>query len=155
MSEVRLEIVGNGSLRGAWEKLAESLGVGDRVRFLGFVEEDDLVDAFGRADIFVMPGVAELQSIVTMEAMAAGKPVVAANAMALPHLVKPEVNGYLFTPGDIADLAGRLEALLSDPGLRDRMGAASRRIVSAHAMSSTVDKFEELYVGAMNGDCTA
>ncbi|WP_036923208.1 glycosyltransferase [Propionicicella superfundia] len=147
----RLEIVGNGSLRGAWERLAESLDVADRVVFRGFVEEDELVDAFGRADIFVMPGVAELQSIVTMEAMAAGKPVVAANAMALPHLVKPEVNGYLFTPGDSDDLASRLGLLLADPGLRDRMGAASRRIVAQHAMGVTVDKFLALYQDAIEG----
>lgn len=147
----RLEIVGNGSLRGAWERLAESSGVADRVLFRGFVSEAELVDAFGRADVFVMPGVAELQSIVTMEAMAAGKPVIAANAMALPHLVKTEVNGYLYTPGDIDELAGRLEELLVDPGLRDRMGAASRRIVAQHSMASTVDQFVGLYTDAING----
>lgn len=147
----RLEIVGNGSLRPTWEKLAASLGVADKVTFLGFVDEDELLEAFGRADIFVMPGVAELQSIVTMEAMAAGKPVIAANAMALPHLVKPEVNGYLFTPGDIDELASRLELLLGDPGLRDRMGSASRKIVAQHAMGTTVDKFLALYEDAIKG----
>ncbi len=147
----RLEIIGNGSLRGAWERLAQSEGVADRVTFRGFVDEDELVDAFGHADIFVMPGVAELQSIVTMEAMAAGKPIVAANAMALPHLARPEVNGYLFTPGDTDELATRLEALLSDPGLRDRMGAASQKIVAQHAMSATVDTFVGLYQDAING----
>lgn len=149
--DARLEIVGNGSLRATWEKQAETLGIGDSVKFLGFVEEDDLLDAFGRADVFVMPGVAELQSIVTMEAMAAGKPVIAANAMALPHLVQPEANGYLFTPGDDKELAGHLTTLLSDPGLRDRMGAASRKIVARHAMGATVDKFVGLYTDAIDG----
>lgn len=147
----RLEIVGNGSLKGAWEKQADQLGLGDRVKFCGFVSEDDLIAAFGRCDVFCMPGVAELQSIVTLEAMAAGKPVIAANAMALPHLVKPEVNGYLFTPGDTEDLRIRLETLLRDPGLRDRMGAASKQIVAHHAMASTMSKFESLYEDAIAG----
>jgi glycosyltransferase involved in cell wall biosynthesis len=53
-----------------------------------------------------MPGTAELQSLVTMEAMAAGLPIVAADAAALSHLVKPGVNGSLFRPGDVA-ICGR------------------------------------------------
>lgn len=147
----RLEIVGNGSLKGAWEKLADHLGIADKVTFFGFVSEEDLIAAFGRCDVFCMPGVAELQSIVTMEAMAAGKPIIAANAMALPHLVKPEVNGYLYTPGDTDELRLRLETLLSDPGLRDRMGRASSQLVSHHAMQSTMDKFMALYEDAIAG----
>ncbi len=147
----RLEIVGDGSLKHTWEKLADQLGVADKVKFLGFVSEEDLIAAFGRCDLFCMPGVAELQSIVTLEAMAAGKPVIAANAMALPHLVKPEVNGYLYTPGDTQDLRVRLETLLSDAGLRDRMGMASKQIVASHAMSSTIDKFVSLYEDAIAG----
>ena len=51
-----------------------------------------------------MPSIAELQSIATMEAMASALPIVAANAMALPHLVHDGENGYLFEPGNIDDL---------------------------------------------------
>ena len=80
-----------------------------------------------------MPGIAELQSIATLEAMAAGTPVVAADAMALPHLVRPGRNGWLYRPGDVAELSTRLAALLRDPGLRRRMGAASRELVAEHA----------------------
>ena len=57
-----------------------------------------------RGTVFAMPSIAELQSIATMEAMASGLPVVAANAMALPHLVHDGENGYLFEPGDIDGL---------------------------------------------------
>lgn len=147
-SDACLDIVGDGPMRGAWDHLAGSLGLSTRVRFHGFVGEEELVEAFGRADIFVMPGVAELQSIATMEAMAAGTPIVAADAMALPHLVKPGRNGFLFTPGRVTDLAGRLRQLLDDPALRQRMGAESRRIVAVHDMTDTVDQFERLYAAA-------
>ena len=92
-----------------------------------------------------MPGIAELQSLVTLEAMASGTPVVAADAMALPHLVRPGRNGWLYTPGDVPELTTRLVALLSDAALRRRMGAASLDIVAEHTIVATLDTFEGLY----------
>ncbi|SDG03530.1 Glycosyl transferases group 1, partial [Lentzea fradiae] len=143
------EIVGDGTCRSEWEKLAQDLGITDRVRFHGFVSEDELLDAYARCDLFVMPGVAELQSLATMEAMAAGKPVIAANAMALPHLVHSGRNGWLFEPGDVNQLTQRLHTLVHDAPLRTRMGAASREIISRHALAATLQRFEELYAQAM------
>ncbi len=143
------EIVGDGTCKAEWELLARDLGITDRVKFHGFVSEDDLLDAYARADLFVMPGVAELQSLATMEAMAAGKPVIAANAMALPHLVHPGRNGWLFEPGDVNALAQRLHALVHDAPTRARMGAASSEIISHHALAATLERFEGLYARAM------
>ncbi|WP_211177677.1 glycosyltransferase [Pseudonocardia acidicola] len=77
--------------------------------------------------------------------MAAGKPVVATDAMALPHLVRPGRNGRLYPPGDVAALAVRPAGLLSDAALRRRMGAASREIVARHALGATPDSFEAVY----------
>lgn len=142
----RLEIVGTGSLRAKLEQQATALGLDQtRVAFRGFVTDDELLQAYGRADVFCMPGVAELQSLVTLEAMAAGKPVVAADAMALPHLCRPGLNGYLFAPGDIEELAGHLNTLLTNPDLRARMGQASSRIVAQHGFAQTIATFERLY----------
>ncbi|USX52499.1 glycosyltransferase [Lentzea sp. HUAS12] len=143
------EIVGDGTCKAEWELLARDLDITDRVRFHGFVSEDDLLDAYARCDLFVMPGVAELQSLATMEAMAAGKPVIAANAMALPHLVKPGRNGWLFEPGDVNQLAQRLHTLVHDEPMRARMGAASSEIISHHALGTTLERFEALYSRAM------
>jgi phosphatidylinositol alpha 1,6-mannosyltransferase len=95
--------------------------------------------------VFCMPGVAELQSTATLEAMAAATPVIAADAMALPHLVRPGRNGWLYTPGNEAELSTRLEALLRDATLRRRMGAASRELVGEHAFTATLDTFEGIY----------
>lgn len=142
---VRLEIAGKGDRRASLEALAGRLGLGDRVSFLGFVDDDELLRAYGRASVFCMPGVSELQSIVTLEAMSAGKPVVAADAVALPHLVHPGENGWLFTPGNVDELSERLHSLIADPTLRRRMGAASRRIVERHGIAATLDSFEDLY----------
>ncbi|MCP2247414.1 glycosyltransferase [Lentzea aerocolonigenes] len=143
------EIVGDGTCRAEWELLARDLEITDRVKFHGFVSEDDLLDAYARCDLFVMPGVAELQSLATMEAMAAGKPVIAANAMALPHLVHPGRNGWLFEPGDVNQLAQRLHTLVHDAPMRARMGATSSEIISHHALAATLERFEGLYARAM------
>ncbi|MGI3786177.1 MAG: glycosyltransferase [Janthinobacterium lividum] len=141
----RLEIVGMGSLRPSLEALAHVLGIDASVDFLGAVDDAALLAAYGRADVFVMPGTAELQSIATLEAMATGLPVVAADAMALPHLVRPDVNGRLYAPDDVHALTGELARLLGDPLLRARLGRASRSLAEAHSLTTTVATFERHY----------
>jgi glycosyltransferase involved in cell wall biosynthesis len=145
---VRAEIVGDGSCRPALEALARDLGIQDRVTFHGLAADQEVLAAYARCDVFCMPGTAELQSLATMEAMAAGKPVVAADAMALPHLVHPGRNGYLFPPGDVRALATFLTTLLDAPSARRRMGQASRKIVAEHDIRRTLSTFEDLYLQA-------
>ena len=107
--------VGVGSLRPSLEALTQALGFDTTVTLLGAVDDDELLVAYARADVFVMPGTAELQGIATLEAMATGLPVVAADAMALPHLVCDGVNGRLYAPGDVGRPADDLQLLLRDP----------------------------------------
>ena len=148
---VRVEIVGDGKCRSGWQELAGRLGIAGDVTFHGHVDEDTLIAAYLRADVFCMPGVAELQSLATLDALAAGKPVVAADAMALPHLVRPGETGWLYPPGDIEALADRLRRLVEDPSARTRMGAAGRELVGQHTMENTLDRFEALYRRAAVG----
>lgn len=144
--DVRLELVGDGSQRDKLEDLVDELGTRARVRFHGYAPEEELLAAYARATVFAMPGTAELQSLVTMEAMAAGKPVVAADAMALPHLVHPCRNGFLYEPGDVNALAARLADVLEAPrAVRARMGAASGEIIARHAIAATLETFEGIY----------
>jgi glycosyltransferase involved in cell wall biosynthesis len=146
--DAKLEIVGGGDQLKNLQHLAETLGISDRVTFTGYVTDEELRQAYTRASVFAMPSIAELQSIATMEAMASALPVVAADAMALPHLVHDGENGYLFEPGDTDDLAGRLEHVLTLP--KDQLDAlknASLRIVAAHDIQRTISTFESLYRG--------
>jgi glycosyltransferase involved in cell wall biosynthesis len=146
--DAKLEIVGFGDQENELKNLAKTLGIADSVKFTGFASEDDKKDALHRAKVFAMPSIAELQSISTMEAMASGLPVVAANAVALPHLVHDGENGYLFEPGNVDELAARLGDVLSLP--HDellKMKQASLDIVSAHGIERTLDIFECLYRG--------
>jgi len=144
--DVRLEVVGDGSQRDKLEALVDELGTRARVRFHGYAPDEELLAAYARATVFCMPGTAELQSLVTMEAMSAGKPVVAADAMALPHLVRHGRNGFLYRPGEVGELAARLADVLEAPAsVRDRMGAESGEIIARHAIGATLETFEDIY----------
>lgn len=151
-----LEIVGDGEQRNVLADLAKTKGVTSRVHFLGHVSDAELRAAYLRADIFCQPGTAELQSLVTLEALSASRPVVLANAMALPHLVDNGVNGYLFEPGNRGNLANKLDAILAlSPEERASMGAAGHAKAMVHSHVKTMDTFEALYRGASADDYLA
>jgi glycosyltransferase involved in cell wall biosynthesis len=154
--DARLEIVGGGDQETRLKQLAAHLGVTDRVTFTGYVDEAYLRNALTRASVFAMPSIAELQSISTMEAMASGLPIVAADAMALPHLVHDGENGFLFEPGNVAQLADRLTKVLSMPHDEIlKLKQESLTIVAAHDIQRTLDTFESLYRGELvDGDVT-
>jgi glycosyltransferase involved in cell wall biosynthesis len=146
--DVTLDIVGGGDQRKNLEHLAEQLGIADRVTFHGHASEEDLRHLYTRASVFAIASIAELQSIATMEAMASGLPVVAANAVALPHLVHDGENGYLFEPGNDEEMAARLtDVLTASPEERLRMQQASLDGVVVHDIERTLDTFEALYRG--------
>ncbi len=151
--DIHLEIVGGGEVRPALEAQVARLGLTDRVKFLGMASDADLRKAYITADVFCMPGTAELQSLVTLEAMSASTPVLLADAMALPHLVRDGENGYLFTPNDSDDLAAKLTRVLSLPAdEREAMGKTSREMVESHGIARTLQTFEDIYRGASYDD---
>jgi len=146
--DVRLDIVGDGDVRKSLHHLAQRLGVEDRVAFHGWASDEELKVLYTHASLFAIASIAELQSIATMEAMSSGLPIVAADAMALPHLVEDGVNGWLFPPGDAQAAADRIERVLRlDPAARRAMQEASIAGVRVHDLSHTLDVFEALYRG--------
>ncbi|WP_460796787.1 glycosyltransferase [Microbacterium sp. GXF0217] len=146
--DVHFDIVGGGDQRKNLEHLVTQLGLSDRVAFHGRTSDDELRSLLSRASLFVIASIAELQSIATMEAMASALPIVAADAVALPHLVHDGENGYLFAPGDADDLAARLtDVLTAEPAEYERMQRASLDGVRVHDINRTLDTFEALYRG--------
>ena len=118
------------------------------MHFTGYVTDDELREAYHRASVLAMPSIAELQSIVTMEAMASALPIVAANAMALPHLVHDGENGYLFEPSSPEDLAAKLQQVLeAAPDEYRALKEGSIRLIAAHDIQRTLSTFESLYRG--------
>lgn len=143
--DFQLVIVGKGKEIESLQDLAEKLKIADKTIFTGYVSDEDLLGIYHASDIFVMPSIAELQSLVTMDAMATDLPVIGADAVALPHLIKNDINGYLFEPGNHYELARRLLTLIKDETLRKKMGKESLRIIKDHDMDFVIKQIEEVY----------
>ena len=150
VTNVHLVVVGMGKEKQKLEELAEDLGIQKAVTFTGFVPDKDLQNIYRIADLFVIAGIAELQSIVTMEAMASGLPVVAVNAMALPELVHDGENGYLFSDGDSQMLAEKVIAILSNQAMRAQMSQKSLEIIKDHDINKVIEKYESIYNEIIN-----
>lgn len=146
--DIQLAIAGSGAELNKLQALAKKLNLGERVRFTGFIQED-LHVLLNSADIFAMPSEAELLSIASLEAMACGRPLLLANAIALPELVTQGVNGYLFKPGDIEDAAHYMALLADHPEQWDAMGKASLEKVQYHSLDNTIKRYEELYANTL------
>ncbi len=140
-----LALVGSGPAEAELKAQAARLGLSERVSFLGYVRDTDLLALRRSSELFVIPSEADLQSLATMEAMACGLPVIAADAYALPELVHHEENGFLFQPGNSDELAHYLDLLLADADLRARMGIESRKIIVTHDRVQVLDQWEALY----------
>jgi glycosyltransferase involved in cell wall biosynthesis len=141
----RLAIAGAGPAAASLRTRAARSGAAAKVTFLGFVPPADLPGLYRLADVFAIASEAELQSIVTMEAMASGLPVVATDAGALGELVRHGENGFLAAHGNAAGLAARLGLLCRDAPLRSRMAAASLTIIGGHARDRVLAEWESLY----------
>ena len=150
VTSVHLVVVGTGREKQKLEGLAKELGIQKAVAFTGFVPDKDLQNIYRIADLFVIAGIAELQSIVTMEAMASGLPVVAVNAMALPELVHDGENGYLFSDGDSQMLAEKVIAILSNQTMRAQMSQKSLEIIKDHDINKVIEKYESIYNEIIN-----
>jgi len=149
--DIQLAIAGHGAAQENLINTAVELGLGDRVVFTGFVSNDDLPRLLNSVDIFTMPSEAELLSIASLEAMACGRPVLLANAVALPELAVDGFNGYLFRPGDAADAARHIELLADHPEHWQRMGLNSCEKSKFHGLDNTIKQYENLYTALLAG----
>lgn len=124
----RLVIVGDGDDRARLERLAADSGVESRVSFLGPVDDQTLVELYGRCRLFALPSLREGFGLAMLEAMTAGKPVVAARAGAIPELVTHGETGLLVPYGDRGALAAAIESLIGDPAWAAGLGRRGNRV---------------------------
>jgi glycosyltransferase involved in cell wall biosynthesis len=142
--ETRLTIVGDGPMRSALEALAQELAVDDQVTFAGELAHTALRDQLGGAAIFVLPSDSEGMSNSLLEAMAQGLAVIVADIEANREIVEQGVSGLLFE--DASGLSGHIDALIGDAGLRARLGANAREVVSRRQSFATIaSQYDELY----------
>lgn len=147
LAQIRVElpaarclIVGDGPLRSSLEARAASLGLGDAVHFAGW--RTDVAQLVQASDVFCLPSLWESFGLVLVEAMALGKPIVASGVDGVPEVVAAGETGLLVPPGSPSALAAALLAVLRDPELGRRLGAAGqRRAVSNFALEPSIARY--------------
>jgi 1,2-diacylglycerol 3-alpha-glucosyltransferase len=143
--DIQLVIAGNGAEKSNLLTLVKELELENQVVFTGFIPNDDLPSVLNSIDVFIMPSEAELLSIASLQAMACARPILAANAVALPELVLNNENGFLFSPGNVEDAAKCIDLLAEHPERWQAMGTASLELVQAHSIENTINLYQQLY----------
>ncbi|MEK9280258.1 MULTISPECIES: glycosyltransferase [unclassified Bradyrhizobium] len=150
-------IIGEGVERPRLEQLIRELGVGDRVRLLGSVNDCERIKLMCMSDVFVMPSVtnAETFGLAQLEAMAAGRPVVnTALDTAVPHVARHGREAITVPPGDAEKLGDAIDTLIRDPERRRRMGLSARtRAVTRYSATSFKEGMEAVYRDAIGAPC--
>jgi len=142
---IQLVIAGDGDDRPRLEALAQESGVQEQVFFLGSLpaSSSELLYSYSNCEIFALPSKGEGFGLVFLEAMAFGKPVIGGAHGGTPDVIEDGVTGYLVKHGDVGQLANVLTGLLTDPQLRNAMGARARERVRTHYLfRSFADQLE-------------
>ncbi len=148
---IRFVVVGEGRLRAELEALRRELGVEDMVVLAGWVPEAAAV-AVPAFDVFFQPSLWEAMSVAVLEAMAAGKPVVATRVGENPHVIEDGVDGMLVNVGDIEGMASALERVMDSPDLRHRLGSAGVEKVANHFTVAHMSRaYERMYLDVAGG----
>jgi glycosyltransferase involved in cell wall biosynthesis/Ser/Thr protein kinase RdoA (MazF antagonist) len=133
--DVECNIIGTGPRRAAIEEWAKELGVADRVHLLGLLPQHEIARRLRACDVFVLPSMIALDGtmdglpVALIEAMAAGRPVVASTISGIPELVQDGVNGFLVDATHAERIAQAVRRLADNPALRDAMGRAGQETV--------------------------
>lgn len=147
-SDVQLVFVGKGELEEELKAETFQRGVSEKVKFLGW--RDDVPEIMPVFDLFALPSLNEGMGRVLVEAMAAGKPVVASNVGGIPDLVHHGQNGFLVEPGDVNGLAAAIGKLLVDDNLRREMGKRGQAMAHNFSEGKMVEKIDALYASLLH-----
>jgi len=137
-------MIGDGPDRPAVERRAHELGLMRDTFFLGYQEE--VAPFYAAFDAMILPSINEGTPVSAIEALAAGRPVVATRVGGVPDVIREGEDGFLVEPGDVDALAERLARLAADPELRERLGTAGRaRVIPRYSVERLVDDNDLLY----------
>ena len=125
--------------------IARSVGVEDKVTFIGSVEHGELPIYYNAADVFVLPSYYESFGLAALEAMACGTPVVASGVGGLPSFIVSGESGFLVAEGQPDSFKERLDLLLGNAELRECMGRAGRSIAEKMGWSEVISSLTDLY----------
>lgn len=150
---VKLDIVGTGPYERELRQLAGTLGLSERVRFLGYVPNEDLPKHYRRADIFVLPSSTESFGLVFAEAMSCGLPIAASNVGGIPETVRDGIDGLLCPPNDAEALRQNIERLISSKSTRESISTSQRqRILKHYPWEHIAAEYATVYRSAIDGN---
>lgn len=141
-------IAGSGNLQQHLQGVIESLGLGHRVKLLGY--RTDVKELYGTADLFVFPSFREGLSISVMEAMASGLPCIASAIRGNTDLLKDNEGGFLCRPDDVSGFSEKIKLLSSDPELRKKMGCRNLSAVQNFSRATVVNEMRRIYEAEFN-----
>lgn len=150
--DATLHVAGDGELRPAYDAIIAKHGIADRVNFLGVLSHEDVLETMLRMDILMCPSVVaangdrESGILVAKEAGARFIPVIGTWHGGIPEIIEDGETGYLVAERNPAEIAERLEALLRQPELRAKLGAAARaKMVREYDIDKRIDVLEDHY----------
>jgi glycosyltransferase involved in cell wall biosynthesis len=144
--KVSLDVVGDGALGSELADRARTLGIADRVQWLGRLPQPRLVELYRRATALVVPSTDEGLGLVAVEAQLCETPVVAFESGGLTDTVQHDRTGILVPPGDVDALAAALDGLLDHPDRGSDLGRAGRMVALAgFAPESAARRYAEIY----------
>ena len=138
---LRLSIAGTGPLAEELSQLADRLGLGDCVSFVGRLEPDEVASLYRRAAVFLNPALVDNMPNSVLEALASGLPVVSSNVGGVPFIVEHETSALLVEPGDPAAMARAVRRLHDDPALGATLASAGLRQVTDYAWPCVRDQW--------------
>lgn len=146
LPDLHLTLVGDGPLRAALETRVAALGLQTRITFAGWQDEAGVRSALAAATVLILPSFAEGLPVVVMEAMAAGRPIIATSIAGVPELVTPDT-GWLVPAGDAQALADAITTLARAPaGALSEMGQTARtRVLARHDINTEAEKLTTLF----------
>ena len=146
-ADLQLRVIGDGPERARLEARIQQLGLREHVSFEGTLPPDEIPEALAGTDVLILASQSEGRPNVVLEAMAAGRAVIASNIEGTRELITDAHNGLLFSPGDVDALAERIEQVYKDPGLCDRLGKAARQTILDQQLTwpSTARRYYRLY----------
>lgn len=139
--EFTIALAGSGALELELKAQAQELGLEKQIKFLGFVE--DIKSFYASIDILALPSLFEGFGYVLIEAGRCGKPAVAFDVSSNPEVVRDGETGLLAAPGDARDFADKLNTLMKDPALLQRMGQEAREHAVTYDTTITYRQFED------------
>jgi len=147
---LRCEIIGDGPERARLTALGAQLGPAQKISFLGRKTRTQVADAMRRCMVFALPSHYEGLGCVYLEAMSAGKPVIACRGQGIEEIIQHGTNGFLIDPGDVHRLGTTLSTLLADPQLREYTGRHARRtILQSLTLGHRAKRLEQIYRGSL------